>query len=214
MNDVAGSKELQDEMVLKLLGHGTLTEPKFFLDLGSGHPIFGNNTVILEKAGWKGLLFDKNGSACTQADKCRGHSKAICCDFTQEEILPYLVANHTPHIIDYISFDVDDGTLALIEQFPFEQYQFRIMTFEHDRYHRGNVFKDAMIARLQRAGVAGRYTIIAENVCFHGTQDHPENQFEDWWVNTLQPPFSGMLELEDAYSTGKHYEDVVQRLTR
>ena len=46
----------QDKFVLEQLNN---KENGFFIDIGSGHPIVINNTVVLEKDyGWDGLNFD------------------------------------------------------------------------------------------------------------------------------------------------------------
>lgn len=205
-NEIIGSKEGQDEMALRLLGHGTVTDQKFFLDLGSGHPLFGNNTVILEKAGWHGMLFDIDPWCCTEATSTRENSKAICHNLAATPILPFLEMNLVPHIIDYISFDVDDATLNLIESFPFDKYQFKFMTFEHDRYHKGRSIKEAMIRRLRGPRTMGQYRILAEDVCFAGNSENPENNFEDWWISE-----SHMTTMAGQYMKGAHWKDVLHK---
>ncbi len=46
-----------------------------------------------------------------------------------------------PSIIDYFSLDVEGSEYAILKNFPFDKYKFRVMTIEHNglQPHRGNI---------------------------------------------------------------------------
>jgi hypothetical protein len=198
-HDVAGSSESQDEAALALIGHSG-----YFLDLGSAHPILGNNTICLEKAGWHGMLFDVNPWAIKEALKCR-KARAVEIDLSVESVEPFLVANHAPFLIDYISFDVDAATVSAVEKFPFERYAFKFMTFEHDLYCGNRAKKGAMIDRLS---AFPQYEVLAENVEFKDPNGH-RHAWEDWWVNTEYFPSSLVDRL---HTSGALHEEVLERI--
>lgn len=170
-----GSKEGQDDFALALCGPG-----KYFVDLGMGDPWNGNNTVLLEQAGWRGQCFEINLGHCQHCNAAR-LSPAHCVDLVHESIKNILEVNNAPHVIDFISFDVDKATLPAIGKFPFEDYEFAVMCFEHDSY--GNEDCEAQAAMVARLQPWPKYVRLAIDVSF---EDPPGklNPFEDWWVNT------------------------------
>lgn len=57
------SQAHQDRFVCEIIAHCPESFPKetkdrFYLDIGSGDPIYGSNTHVLEKNGWKGIQVD------------------------------------------------------------------------------------------------------------------------------------------------------------
>lgn len=174
-HDRIGSKEGQDDLALGLCGMSG-----FFLDLGMGHPLKGNNTIRLEQAGWTGMCFDIEKGSCDLCNQVRT-TPAFCHDVARESIRKFLDNNHAPQVIDFISFDVDGGTLGAIELFPFEHYEFKVMCFEHDSYGLSpSLAKDAMIKRL---APFPKYEIFAEDVTFEDDSGNL-HAWEDWWINT------------------------------
>lgn len=184
---------------LALIGHSG-----YFLDLGSAHPILGNNTIMLEKAGWKGLLFDVNVWAIQEAARCR-MARGVVVDLRVDSIEPMLIADHAPFVIDYISFDVDGATLDAIEKFPFERYGFKFMTFEHDLYCGSMEKKNAMLDRLLDFPA---YEMIAENVCFKDESGNAR-PFEDWYVDT---DFYPSALLDRVQSINQLHSEVLERI--
>jgi hypothetical protein len=162
------AKEGQDQLALKLC-----PTPGFFLDIGMGDPLDGNNSLLLEQRGWKGFMFDAQGHQVEAANRCRGN-RAIQCDVTTFDFAAFLNEVRAPKVIDYISMDVDDANTALVKRFPFDIYSFKVMTFETDRYNGGDTRKRACEEALSPYP---QYVRICENVMVQGLE------FEDFWIN-------------------------------
>lgn len=180
------SKEGQDQFALLC----NKNAGGFFLDLGSAHPWDGNNTVRLEEMGWQGVRFDINPhveripSVRTSPVVIGDISRRCICD-----LHPKLLGRKH---VDYISFDVDDGTLGTIENFPWAWMRFTCMTFEHDKRSREYSPKQAaMDQALHGLG----YLCLARDVCYEdGGNKHV---FEDWWVDPKKVPEEFIYPLPD-----------------
>lgn len=177
------AKEGQDSLAMALIG-----KEGFFVDLGMGHPMNGNNTILLERAGWTGMCFEIDMGSCDACNKMRV-TAAFCHDVARESIKQILDVNHAPKVIDFISFDVDGGTLKAIELFPFEHYEFKVMCFEHDSY--GKDFRK-QYAMVERLSPWDEYYRFAQDVCFEDGNGnlHP---WEDWWLNAKYLPCHGSV---------------------
>jgi len=77
-------------------------------------------------------------------------------------------------VTDYISLDVDSVNIDVIKNFPLDEFEFKIMTFEHDRYNSGDVRKNAMI---QALAPYPQYLTLLENAKITGLE------WEDWVIN-------------------------------
>lgn len=163
------SKEFQDIFVSTLL-----PIPGFFLDIGMGDPVSGNNTLYLENLGWTGFMFDRTGKDVDNANSTR-RNRAICCDAANFNWRKFLRENNAPKVIDYISLDVDEINIDVINNFPLDEFEFKIMTFEHDRYNSGDDRKNAMIRALSHYP---QYLTLLENAKITGLE------WEDWVINT------------------------------
>ena len=163
------SREGQDIFVDLLLEKG------FFLDIGCGGPVTFSNTYALELAGWTGVLLDSSASLIEECKRLR-KSPVFLQDCTSLDWARFLEENHVPKVIDYISLDVDDGNIAVIQNFPFDIYEFKIMTFETDCYW-SNRRKEAELRIMPQ-----QYRMMLEDGVF--TKDGKEYVWEDWWVNT------------------------------
>ncbi len=163
------AKEGQDLLALKLC-----PTPGFFLDIGMGDPLDGNNSLVLEQKGWRGFMFDSQGHQVAASGRSRINT-AIECDVTTFDFGGFLYLNDVPKVIDFISMDVDDANTALVKRFPFDRYQFKVLTFETDRYNGGDTRKRACEEAL---APYPQYVRLCDNVMVQGLE------FEDWWVNT------------------------------
>lgn len=155
-----GSKEGQDEAVSHLI-----PRPGFYLDLGANHPVDQNNTHKLRQLGWGGYCFDIR------------QPPEICENYIVGDVrsLDFKSILGKGRLVSYISFDVDSSTIKALENFPFEEFPFAVMSFEHDLYRQdGQAKKDACIKRLEKEN----YAILMENV-----KAKPSLPFEDWWIN-------------------------------
>lgn len=164
-----GSKEGQDLFVQKLIPN-----KGFFLDIGCEHPISGSNTWQLEKMGWTGILIDKSQKYMKICKRLRT-SPTFCLDVTKLNWNNFLQELNCPNIIDYISLDVDECNLNVIQKFPLNNYEFKIMTLETDVYKLGNKIKSVSDKVLSSYD---QYYQAAENVSLVH-----DGIFEDWWCN-------------------------------
>tara|TARA_R110002049_G_scaffold7179_4_gene42628 strand:+ start:2310 stop:2945 length:636 start_codon:yes stop_codon:yes gene_type:complete len=180
----AGSLQGQDAFVSLLL------PCRHFIDVGAGHGIFKNNTWNLERAGWRGLLFDRNPRAI---ENCRLHrqSQALCIDARTFDFAACFEEHKLPKILDYVSFDVDAATIEAVANFPFEEYEFLVMTIEHDLWSRGPEARDAVRARMSKFP---HYQLAAPDVCW--AKDKP---VEDWFINTRYFPSASLNAMNAEY---------------
>lgn len=186
----SGSKEQQDKFVLKFIPQG------FFLDLGSQHPEQYNNTFLLEQKNWNGILIEKDEKYLEYTKEIR-KSPIYCIDCDNINWLEFLQKNNVPKVIDYISADLDDSNINFIETFPFDQYEFKIMTFETDLY-KTTARKTAAMQVLSKHN---QYKMVLENgQLFDG------RVWEDWWVNEK------FIDCKDFYSNNIRWSDFVDRL--
>lgn len=164
------SKEYQDIFVSTLI-----PKPGFFLDIGMGDPINGNNSYYLELNGWSGFMFDQTPKDVEQANSIRRNT-AFVCDATTFNWRQFLRSHNCPYVIDYISLDVDAANIDVIQHFPFDEFEFKIMTFEHDRYNSNDVRK---LSAKRALWDHYQYATILDNAIVPGTN----LEWEDWWIN-------------------------------
>jgi len=139
-----------------------------FLDIGCGGEMF-SNTLALEGLGWRGTLVDNSEWA---AEFCRRErpSRFVPGDATVVDL------GLRPGVIDYLSLDIDAGTLDALRRLPLWDVSFRVITIEHDSYRFGDGPRDKMRLHLEGNG----YDLLCEDVC--STDGSP---FEDWWVHRM-----------------------------
>ncbi len=174
--DSLNSMEGQDKWVLTVLSgkkEGT------YVEIGSGHPIIGNNTFVLESHfGWTGVGVEHdhemvNEYNSTRVNPCM-HFDAMAFDYAS-----YFRNNHFPSQIDYLQIDIDDkpfaaNLLALIA-LPLTEYRFSTITIEHGlvtNYQMGPL-RDAQRLILSSIG----YRLIVQGVN------------EDWWIDETAVPY-------------------------
>lgn len=162
----------QDMFVLTMLNgkrNGT------FLEIGSADPYYGNNTMLLEKLyKWNGISIDYDENAVNEFNKHRLNN-ALLADATKinyNELLEVM-----PHYIDYLQIDCDPPLVSynVLLAIPFNNYQFGVITFEHDNYN--DLDSDVMNKSRNYLKSLG-YELVVNNIS-------PDNysSFEDWWVN-------------------------------
>jgi len=168
MTIICLSQAGQDTFPRYLLGR-----PGTYLEIGSYHPTFHNNTHSLEKEGWTGLSIDWTDYSAEF--KKRRTNPFLWGDATTidwaETVSKYPFMERP---IDYISFDVDEATLAAFNLFPWSTIRFATMTIEHDQYRFGTRIRD----HLRRVLTSQGYTLICSDVVVPGF-----GAFEDWWAD-------------------------------
>jgi FkbM family methyltransferase len=86
-----------------------------------------------------------------------------------DKLLPKL---NCPAEIDYVSLDVEGVEDKVLEGFPFDKYQSKLWTIEHNLTTGGEGLKN----RIKKIMEANGYIIEVENLKHEGTI------FEDWWI--------------------------------
>jgi hypothetical protein len=145
----------------------------YYVELGSGDPKEGNNTLLLEtKFDWSGLAIDSDPELVAKYNKER-KNECIESDALLFDYVAYFKENNFPKQIDYLQVDIDghDEALCLLAlvALPMLQYRFSVITIEHDvcmDYKRASM-RDAQREILGSLG----YELSAQLLS------------EDWWVD-------------------------------
>lgn len=147
----------------------------FFLDLGCSDGSSRSNTLLLEQNGWTGLLFDSNPPDLNLARERRS-SPCILRDLSASSIKEVLDAHSCPRVIDYVSLDIDQASFECLKRFPFGDYEFKFMTFEHDSYANRSDTVERKIEAPKLLHSLGYSTLVEDVIC-NGLP------YEDWFIN-------------------------------
>ena len=170
---------LQDKFVLNITEfkrNGT------FVEIGSNDPIVINNTYLLEKGfDWTGVMVEYNKTWEPSYKEKRPGSIHIMEDATNIDYPKVFADAAFPSNIDYLQIDleVNNGstfkTLQNLDANIFDNYKFRVVTFEHDIYHT-NFLNTRQESRniFEKRG----YLRVFSDVTNNG-----QNPFEDWYVH-------------------------------
>ncbi len=146
----------------------------YFVDVGLYEPKFINNTYLLEKKGFTGLLFDIDQYWIDLSKKHRAAtSKAIQVDLLKKNFNELLLEENAPKIIDYIDLDIDEGTVKVLKDIDYTNFSFKVLTVEHDYYAHGDESRSEIRNFLDSKG----YQLVCGDV---GNNSGPQ---EDWYVN-------------------------------
>ena len=162
----------QDLFVLSILNG---LRGGFYLEIGASFPIHLSNTYLLEQGfDWHGIGIEWDQK---KASKHRLFRKNKCLNrdalsISYSELLDSIYA---PKIIDYLSIDIDPSPISLRAlQLVLEasEYQFRIITFEHDFSSGGANERIKSRELLSNHG----YQLVVPDVAWE------KYSFEDWWI--------------------------------
>jgi hypothetical protein len=152
-----------------------------FLDIGCMEPFHGNNTYILELAGWKGLAVDFENlfiSSWNQYRKC----PAICANATKVDWRRELESRGLPLEIGYLSLDLYGEELEVLHNLHAAGVSFRCATIEHDSMGTKFESRDA----IREFMLAQGYTLAMPDVlsppCVLNGESVEGKPFEDWWT--------------------------------
>lgn len=166
------SQAYQDIFILTILNgkrNGT------FLEIGSGDPLFGNNTYLLEKNfEWTGIAIDYDHN---QFKKYNDNRINKCLNLDAKTINYKDILKDYNKTIDYLQIDCDPArqSYEILTKIPFDEYIFNIITFEHDYYcDKEKQFRDLSRDFLHK----NDYVLLVPNVAID--KYFP---FEDWWVH-------------------------------
>jgi hypothetical protein len=176
------SQAFQDLFVINILKK---KERGSFVEIGSNHPFYGNNSCMLEKHfNWKGLMVEYDPSFEQLYKDLRPNSIYVIGDARFVDYKGILDTHGFPSNIDYLQIDLDVDnkstldTLILLETTCFDKYKFATITFEHDIY-RGDYFNTRELSReiFKKRG----YEMVFPDVeVFVEGKYRP---FEDWYVH-------------------------------
>lgn len=191
MSFISYSQAGQDRWVYEMLVKPEENFYGTFIDVGANDPVHHNNTCALEHLGWIGLLLEQEPNACLRLRAAR-RSTVYEGDATVFDYSPWKGV-----CFDYISLDIDRGTLAALQRLLEFNIRFRVATVEHDFYRFGEELRAPERALLNAAG----YTLICEDVCCGGPP------FEDWYC--LASDLRLMERAERFRCSGKDWREII-----
>lgn len=169
------SQAYQDLFVLTMLKG---KENGKFLEIGSGNPIYGSNTYLLEKEfNWSGVSIDIDSKYKYSFENDRKSNLCIGDATTLNYNKLISDNNIEDNVFDYLQLDCDppENTYKAMLRIPFNKFKFAVITYEHDDYT--NQEKD--YKKLSREYLSNKgYVLVVNNVA-------PDRlcSFEDWWVH-------------------------------
>jgi hypothetical protein len=169
----------QDKFVLNILKE---KKNGYFLEIGSNHPIYINNSYLLEtKYDWKGIMVEYESKFLPLYKEHRPNSIHIINDATKIDYKKVFEQNNMPLTFDYLQIDLEANngstikTLQKLDDEIFDKYKFATVTFEHDIYHTnwGNT-------RLESRNIFKKRGYIC---VFEDINNQGEYPYEDWYVH-------------------------------
>lgn len=151
----------------------------YFLEIGACHPIFDNNTFLLEKDyNWTGLMIEIDPTYAPMYSLYRARSRYLIADAQEVDYIQAL--SGYPMDMDYLQVDAEvenQSTLNILRRLEtsvLDRYKFATITFEHD-INRGDYFNTREISRKVFSKFG--YIRVFGDVCCAG------KAVEDWYVN-------------------------------
>ena len=171
------SRHFQDLFVLAVLNgkrEGT------FVELGSGHPILFNNTLLLEKEfGWSGISLDNSERMCHVFSRER-KTNIVLADAAKTNYIELFKQNCLEQHIDFLRINAERASIEALKNIPFNKHEFSVIQFQHNECWWGPAFKEQSREILSKIG----YTLLVSDV----SVDENSN-YEDWWVHPLYAQF-------------------------
>jgi len=107
-----------------------------------------------------------------------------------------------PQFIDYLSLDVDGNYDTVLEQIPFNDHIFKVITIEHDFYRYGNSYREKERKILTSLG----YYLLCSDVSCQGLT------FEDWWIHPSAFPPSVLSAITSLDLQAKDHKQLIQAI--
>ena len=166
----------QDQFVANILN---FKKNGYCVDIGSCHSIISNNTYFFQSLGWTSISIEiderYNDSYNSRENGVHLNDNALTIDYKKE-----FEEYEFPKNIDYLSLDVDTLSLDVLNILPFDEYNFKVITIEHDGYLYGDKYREEQRSILTHHG----YTLLCSNVYVEQSGfEGRECPFEDWWVH-------------------------------
>lgn len=148
-----------------------------YVEIGACEPKIHSNTYLLENNyNWSGISFEIDPNLVNKFNGIR-ENKCVWADATTYDYDKLLKQLNYPSVIDYLQLDIEPAknTFAALIAIPFDNYKFRVITYEHDAYCDNKIYRDNSRKYLSSIG----YQLVRADISY-GNQN---NAFEDWWVN-------------------------------
>ena len=168
------SQMYQDMFVLSMLNG---KRKGVYLEIGSGHPVYGNNTYLLEKYfDWTGQSIDKANYLFDSELYEPRKNPTMIIDALKADYIEIL-SNDFKKNVDYLQIDCDPPSQSyeILTKIPFDSYRFAVITFEHDYFcDPEKKYRELSREYLKSKG----YVLVAGNMGINSMFP-----FEDWWVH-------------------------------
>lgn len=166
----------QDLFIQLLLGN-----KGYYVDIGAGdgsREPCASNTYWLEELGWTGILIEYDPQYVKEGRRLRPNSHFVNTNALTVDYKQLFQQCNAPKVIDYLSIDIEPSSLAALVRFPFDEYDFKVLTIEHDLYNMpyGVVQKRELSLYMKDKN----YVKIVEDV---GLVDSTTRFLEDWYIN-------------------------------
>jgi hypothetical protein len=194
--DTNYSEAYQDMFVLSMLDgkrNGT------FIEIGAGRPFYGNNTALLEtKFDWRGISIDLDERQVSTERRTPFLVKnALEIDYSK--IIRELDLGPA---VDYLQLDCDppEVTFEILKKIPFDEYKFKVITYEHDHY---NTDRKELREQSREYLKSKGYVLVVNDIA----PDEWRN-YEDWWVYpglVDEKILNKMLDHRDRVKKGEDY---------
>lgn len=170
--------QAQQDTLVVLLTRGK--KNGWYVEVGSNHPVDGNNSYVLEKTyGWRGLMVEMDPQFLPLYRQLRPLATHVIGDACRLDYAKLL--SGFPAHIDYLQLDLDVenrstlSVLELLDATVFDRHKFGVVTFEHDIY-RGDFFDTR--ARSREIFAARGYVMLFSDVRVFNLGGW--QAFEDW----------------------------------
>lgn len=176
----------------------------YYLDIGSAHSAKHNNTFYLDRLGLKGI--------CIEYDSMWNdtYKNRVNCNYMNKDALTLdynllLDSNNFSNEVDYLSLDIDELSLDVLKKIPFDRYQFKVITIEHDYYR----FEDKLRGPQRDILLNNGYLLLCADVYVEQPTFPTEmSSFEDWWVH---PKFFSTELLDKIKSTHLYPSQIIYK---
>lgn len=170
------SQVFQDMFILSMLNG---KRDGKFLEIGGSYAYHKNNTALLERDfGWNGVSIELDETCVNDYRQYRPnvtvlHANALLLNYSK------LIKEYfgDEKVLDYLQLDIEPSanTYEALLSIPFDEYKFRVITYEHDHYvDVSGSYRDKSRKYLTKMG----YELVVSNVA-----EDDESAFEDWWVH-------------------------------
>jgi hypothetical protein len=175
-----------------------------FLDLGCFLPKKINNTYLLELNGWDGVSLDIQDLSQQWNERTCKFIKEDCLSLDYNTFLPQY---YEEKVIDYLTLDMErcGDRFALLKKVMETEYEFKIITIEHDAYLGENFVQQEKIPQRQLLESKG-YKLLCGDI----SQTFARGViFEDWWV---KPEYFDESELNLWISDNQCCDEVFKKM--